>query len=61
MRMGGQPVYGAGSYTSLLLAACSDSAESDTYIGYVGMGIVHTAGWFCWQPSIYSMCRFLGP
>ena len=43
MRMDGQPVYGAGSYTSLLLAACSDSAESDTYIGYLGMGIVQTA------------------
>ena len=60
MRMGGQPVYGAGSYTSLLLAACSDSAESDTYIGYVGMGIVQTAVVLLAAEYLFDV-PFLGP
>jgi ABC-2 type transport system permease protein len=60
MRMDGQPVYGAGSYTSLLLAACSDSAESDNYIGYVGMGIVQTAVVLLAAEYLFDV-PFLGP
>ena len=45
---------------SLLLAACSDSAEFDTYIGYVGMGIVQTAVVLLAAEYLFDV-PFLGP